>query len=419
MYDHRVKSAIIKTRNPDLFPQLNIPRSTALTWIRKGMRDVVTVEDLEFDQEHLLQKISILEKRVNAETAKNDLVIFTFRIFGLQIQYQRLPKPNLKADILERIKRACNFMPLSECLEAIGMSFARYNNWLKRQVRCLLTDQVSCPSLSPTKLTSCETAAIRDYVISKDLAHYSIPSLAWLAKRQQVVFASLSSWYRVIKEYNLKRSFKRIYPPKPKIGIRSLAPNQIWHLDQTILRLENGSKIYIQAIIDNFSRYVLAWRASSEYGAIYTKDLLINALKTAGQLFPDCFPTVMTDSGCENVNKEVDGLIKDHLIQRLIAQIEINFSNSMIEMFFYALKHRWLYITSLKDLSSVISSLEIYIPDYNNQMPKEVLAGGTPLEVYTSQWTIQKQQDIKTAVMQARTLRISTNKSVACGMCSM
>ena len=44
-YDHRVKEQIIRTRNPDLFPELGIPRSTALSWIRRGLGEVVSFDD--------------------------------------------------------------------------------------------------------------------------------------------------------------------------------------------------------------------------------------------------------------------------------------------------------------------------------------------------------------------------------------
>ena len=46
VYDHRVRELISRTRNPALFPELGIPRSTAAGWIRAGTRDVVTADVL-------------------------------------------------------------------------------------------------------------------------------------------------------------------------------------------------------------------------------------------------------------------------------------------------------------------------------------------------------------------------------------
>ncbi len=417
VYDHRVKQAIASTRNPCLFPQLSIPRSTAMTWIRSGVRDVVTAADIDADRDTLLEKIANLEHSLQAQIAKNDLVVFTFRVFGLQIQYRRLPQESTKTTILDRIKKATAFLPLADCLEAIGLSAARFHSWTKRQVRCLLTDHSSCPKLSPTKLTSSETGIIKNYVTSKDFAHFSIPSLAWLARREAKVFASLSCWYRVIHEFGLRRAMQRLYPPKPKVGIRASEPNQIWHLDQTLLRLENGTRIYIQAVIDNFSRFVLAWQATKDYGGQRTRALLERASTVASEFFPSMIPCVFTDSGSENLNGEVNALIQGELLTRIVAQIDIEFSNSMIEAFFRTLKHRWLYLISLPSFETVLTALQTYMPDYTHRIPLNALHGGTPFEVYSGKWTTAAQNALQTFQVEAKINRITANKSVSCGVC--
>jgi len=68
------------------------------------------------------------------------------------------------------------------------------------------------------------------------------------------------TWGKLIHNYGWKRSKKRIYPPKLKIGIRAIRPNQYWHVDVSVLRLPNNEKLFIHAIIDNFSRKIMSWR---------------------------------------------------------------------------------------------------------------------------------------------------------------
>ena len=113
VYDHRIKQAIARTKNPNLFPELNIPRSSAMTWIRDGVRDVVTNAELDMDRVDLLQKNASLERALLAQTAKGELVAFTFRVFGLQIQYHRLPDAKTKTIVLDQIQKAAGEKTLS------------------------------------------------------------------------------------------------------------------------------------------------------------------------------------------------------------------------------------------------------------------------------------------------------------------
>ena len=64
-YDHRIKEQIILTGNPDLFPELEIPRSTALSWIRRGMGEVISLDDQHELEAALRNRIVNLENRIS------------------------------------------------------------------------------------------------------------------------------------------------------------------------------------------------------------------------------------------------------------------------------------------------------------------------------------------------------------------
>lgn len=126
----------------------------------------------------------------------------------------------------------------------------------------------SCPKLSPTKITHREESVIRNLLSASEYFHFGINSLAQFAKRNALVFASTTSWYRIMKQFNLRRSGVRLFPKRPRIGARAARPNQMWHIDQTVLRVADGSRVFIRAIIDNYSRYILSWQVSDNYGVI-------------------------------------------------------------------------------------------------------------------------------------------------------
>ena len=277
-YDPRLKNLVAKSEDISQFQRYGIPKSTLRQWKKNGHQDFFTIPELSQTATELIQENTILKSQLSALNAKHGLVSTTIKIFGFQIQYKRLPSSEAKNEILTAIKKASDYISLQACLAAIGLTAARYHHWVKRQIACMLDDQSSCPRVSPSKLLTTEIVKIKELFTAKEFAHYSMAALSWLAKKTGEVVASPSTWSRVIRQLGLKRNRIRIYPAKPKLGIRASAPGQIWHLDLTILRLQDGSRAFVQAVIDNFSRYVLAWKVSQDYGGVRTKELLERAI---------------------------------------------------------------------------------------------------------------------------------------------
>ena len=416
-YDPRLKNLVARSGDIDRFKKYGIPASSLRQWVKDGPKDFFTLPEFEMDTSSLVQETLALKLQIQALQAKHELLSKTVKIFGFQIQYKRLPKPESKSDILAEIKSAMQTISLQVCLDLIGLSSARYFHWIKRQVTCELNDKSTCPRVSPTKLTAGEINKIKDLYTSKDFSHYSALSLSWLGKKTGDIVASASTWSRVIRELGLKRNRVRIYPPKPKIGIRASAPGQIWHLDLTILRLQDGTRAFIQAIIDNYSRYVLAWKVSPDYGGVLTKDLILQAIVKAQSLGLRMIPDVLVDSGTENLNKHVDELVTSDLIRRTVAQIDIEASNSMIEMLFHRLKHRHLFHIPLTNFEALEKGADYYFTQSNIYIPHAALKGATPEEIVTGKWTNEVIEVLRERVISARTARIESNLSGRCTPC--
>ena len=107
-------------------------------------------------------------------------------------------------------------------------------------------------------------------VTSDRYRQVSTSVLARLAERLGHVFASPSTWYRFVRLHSWRRPRKRVYPVKPKVGIRAIEANEISHIDNTVVRLLDGSRVYLHAVIDNSSQRILAWKAASSFNPIVT-----------------------------------------------------------------------------------------------------------------------------------------------------
>src|ERR687892_642356 len=138
---------------------------------------------------------------------------------------------------------------------------------------------------------------------------------------------------------------------KPKVGLRATHADEVWHIDTTIIRLLVGTRAYVHAVIDNFSRRILAWRVAETFAPGNSVAVLLDASRGATR--SDTAPVVLADAGVENVNAQVDELITTGVLHRVLAFTELQFSNSMIEAWWRSLKHQWLLLHSLDSVTTV------------------------------------------------------------------
>jgi len=77
----------------------------------------------------------------------------------------------------------------------------------------------------------------------------------------------------------------------------------MWHIDTTVIRLLDGTRVYLHAVIDNFSRRILAWRVADTFAPVNSVTVLLDASRAATP--SETTPVVLADWGVENVNAQV------------------------------------------------------------------------------------------------------------------
>ncbi len=255
---------------------------------------------------------------------------------------------------------------------------------------------------------------MRKKVESDDHPHMSQRALALHAQRIGKVIASPSTWYRLVRTAGWGRPRVRVYPAKPKIGIRAKAPGELLHLDVTIIRLLDGTRAYLHGVIDNLSRRILSWTLKERLGSGGTCQILREAVVELNDC-PD-HPIVVADAGSENVNGEVDDLLDGEEWTRVLAQVEITFSNSMIEAFWRSLKHSWLYLHTLDSFVALRRLVEFYVTAHNEVMPHSAFQGQTPDEVFFGIGD-EVTKRLSEARESARKKRMKENRAAGCGVC--
>ena len=263
-------------------------------------------------------------------------------------------------------------------------------------------------------MTPSEVRVIEQMVTAPAFRHVPTGTLAVLAQRLGKVWASPSTWYRLVRTYGWRRPRLRVHPAKPKVGLRTTRADEMWHIDTTVIRLLDGTRAYLHAVIDNFSRRILAWRVAETFAPVNSVAVLLDASRAA--MPSETVPVVLADAGVENVNALVDELITTGLLRRVLALTELQFSNSMIEAWWRSLKHQWLFLHSLDSVTTVRRLVAFYVDAHNRVLPHSAFRGQTPDEMYFGTGDAVS-ADLSSRAAAARRARVEANRAASCETC--
>jgi transposase InsO family protein len=178
--------------------------------------------------------------------------------------------------------------------------------------------------------------------------------------------------------------------------------------------LARRDRAYLHAVIDNFSRRILAWRVADTFAPVNSVAVLLEASR--GATPSETTPVVLADAGIENVNAQVDDLITTGVLRRVLAFTELKFSNSMIEAWWRSLKHQWLFLHSLDSVTTVRQLVTFYVDEHNRMLPHSAFHGQTPDEMYFGTGDAVP-ADLMSRAAAARRTRVEANRTASCESC--
>lgn len=167
----------------------------------------------------------------------------------------------------------------------------------------------------------------------------------------------------------------KVYPYLLR-DVAIVRPNQVWSTDITYIRLRVGF-VYLVAIIDWFSRYVLSWRLSTTLDTEFCIDALEEAL--AGGVRPEIFNS---DQGCQFTSVDFTKRLKDAGVQISMDGKGRALDNVFVERLWRTVKYEEVYIKDYDTVSDARSNLGQYLRFYNDERPHQSLAYQTPTEVH-------------------------------------
>lgn len=167
----------------------------------------------------------------------------------------------------------------------------------------------------------------------------------------------------------------KIYPYLLR-GVAVVRPNQVWSTDITYIRLERGF-VYLSAVIDWYSRKVLAWRISNTLDSSFCVECLEAALQKYGT--PEIFNT---DQGCQFTSEAFTRVL---IAQGVVISMDGRgraLDNIFVERLWRSLKYEDIYLKSYGSVPELMLGLTEYFRFYNTERMHQSLGNSTPAVVY-------------------------------------
>ena len=170
----------------------------------------------------------------------------------------------------------------------------------------------------------------------------------------------------------------KVYPYLLR-GLAVTRPNRVWVTDITYIPMARGF-VYLAAIIDWFSRRVLAWRVSISLDARFCIEALEEALMRFGK------PTIFTnDQGSQCTSTAFTGVLGREEIAISMNSRGCWCDNVFVERHWRSIKYEEVYLHAYGSVPEARAAIGRFFGFYNRVRPHPSLGGGTPDQVYFDQ----------------------------------
>jgi putative transposase len=194
---------------------------------------------------------------------------------------------------------------------------------------------------------------------------------------------------RMMKRMGIEALYRRPNTSKPTSGhkiypylLRGLAverPNQVWAMDITYIPMARGF-VYLAAVVDWFSRRVLAWRVSITMEVEFCLEAVEEALARHGR--PEIFNT---DQGSQFTGQDFTGLLLDNAIAISMDGKGAWRDNVFVERLWRSVKYEEVYLRAYDSVGEARASIGRYLDFYNRKRPHSSLDARTPDRAYFDQ----------------------------------
>ncbi len=313
-----------------------------------------------------------------------------------------------KLEIIRLVEQS--HLPAKRTLDKLGIPRTTFYRWYDRYLAGGLA-ALKDKSPKPGRVWNRIPDDIREKVIDMALeeADLSPRELAVRFTDTQSYFVSESSVYRLLKALDLITSPAFVViKAADEFKDKTTAPNQMWQTDFTYLKVIGWGWFYLSTILDDFSRYIIAWKLCTTMKAGDVTDTLEMALQASGcgQANVAHKPRLLSDNGSSYIAGDLAEWMERQDMKHVRGAPYHPQTQGKIERWHQTLKNRIL-LENYYLPGDLEAQIDAFVSYYNHQRYHESLKNLTPADVYfgRGQTILLKRERIKRKTIEHRSLQ--------------
>ncbi len=319
-----------------------------------------------------------------------------------------------KLEIIRLVEQS--HLPTKRTLDKLGIPRTTFYRWYDRYLAGgpeALEDCRPRPSRVWNRIPGPVREKIKDLALQE--SDLSPRELAIRFTDTEKYFVSEASVYRILKSYDLITSPAYVVlSAADEFRDKTTRPNQLWQTDFTYLKVIGWGWFYLSTILDDFSRYIIAWKLCTTMKAGDVTDTLDLALQASGcdQATVLHKPRLLSDNGASYISGELAEWLEDRQMDHIRGAPYHPQTQGKIERWHQTLKNRIL-LENYYLPGDLRQKIDAFVEHYNHRRYHESLQNLTPADVYfgRGQTILQQRERIKRKTIETR--RLLHRKSAA------
>jgi putative transposase len=312
-----------------------------------------------------------------------------------------------KLEIIRIVEQS--HLPVKRTLAKLGIPKTTFYRWYDRYLafgEAGLEDRSPHPGRVWNRIP--DEVRARIVQLALDEPELSPRELATLFTDRERHFVSEASAYRILKAHDLITSPAfMVIKAADEFTQKTTAPNQLWQTDFTYLKVIGWGWFYLSTILDDFSRYIVAWKLCTTMKAGDVTDTLKLALEISGCATARVRhkPRLLSDNGSSYISQDLAKWLEDNGMDHVRGAPNHPQTQGKIERWHQTLKNRIL-LENYYLPGALQQAIDAFVQHYNHRRFHESLGNLAPADVYfgRDQAVLRERRKIKKDTMKQRRL---------------